>query len=406
MLAAPVLAAALVETAQAAQAQRDVFVKHAYEEHTVNLGEVVMNYVVSGRATSPALLLIPGQTESWWGFEKAIALLDKEFQVYAVDLRGQGRSTWTPRRYTLDNMGNDLVRFIALVIKRPVITSGCSSGGVLSAWLSAFAMPGQVRGSHYEDPPLFSSEYNPLYGQSIRQTAVGASFRRFRSFSATSGASATGRDWWRLARPAARSNAGGQNRGAQGGNPLAGRGVVERSGLHRISRNTIPNGARAFLEGTVGQSCPHERMLAQVKVPVLFTHHARAIDPATGQLVGRDFGLAGHQGEGDRHRCGPAVRVRLTARRGARDASGRSCPLRAGADCVGQETSCVIRRDSPARQGLAVRLVQAICLLTATLVAESASAETPVTFSRDVAPILFAKCSVCHHPAAPRRSAC
>ena len=35
---------------------------------------------------------------------------------------------------------------------------------------------------------------------------------------------------------------------------------------------------------------------------------------------------------------------------------------------------------------------------TAMLVAESASAETPVTFSRDVAPILFAKCSVCHHP--------
>mgnify|MGYP006955654833 CR=1 FL=1 len=25
-------------------------------------------------------------------------------------------------------------------------------------------------------------------------------------------------------------------------------------------------------------------MLAQVKVPVLFTHHARAVDPATGQL--------------------------------------------------------------------------------------------------------------------------
>jgi len=79
-------------------------------------------------------------------------------------------------------MGNDLVRFIALVIKRPVITSGCSSGGVLSAWLSAFAMPGQVRGSHYEDPPLFSSETDPLYGQSIRQTAVSASFQAFSKF--------------------------------------------------------------------------------------------------------------------------------------------------------------------------------------------------------------------------------
>ena len=34
-----------------------------------------MNYVVSGRATNPALLLIPGQAESWWGFEKAVPLL-------------------------------------------------------------------------------------------------------------------------------------------------------------------------------------------------------------------------------------------------------------------------------------------------------------------------------------------
>jgi pimeloyl-ACP methyl ester carboxylesterase len=50
-----------------------------------------MNYVVSGSATSPALLLLPGQTESWWEFEKAIALLSKDFQVHAVDLRGQAK---------------------------------------------------------------------------------------------------------------------------------------------------------------------------------------------------------------------------------------------------------------------------------------------------------------------------
>lgn len=132
VLAAPGLAAAMIDTALAAPAQRsELFVKHAYQEHAVNLGEVVMNYVVSGQATSPPLLLIPGQTESWWGFEKAIALLDKEFQVFGVDLRG-----------------------------------------------------------------------------------------------------------------------------------------------------------RVFLEGTVAQSCPHERMLAQVKVPVLLTHHARAVNPATGQLSG------------------------------------------------------------------------------------------------------------------------
>ena len=68
---------------------------------------------------SPALLLIPGQTESWWGYEAAMPLLAEHFHVHAVDLRGQGRSTRTPGRYTLDNMGNDLVRFIDGVIGRP-----------------------------------------------------------------------------------------------------------------------------------------------------------------------------------------------------------------------------------------------------------------------------------------------
>ena len=62
-------------TAQPA-APRDprTFVKHAYEKHTVNLGEVVMNYAETGSPKTPALLLIPGQTESWWGYEKAMAL--------------------------------------------------------------------------------------------------------------------------------------------------------------------------------------------------------------------------------------------------------------------------------------------------------------------------------------------
>ena len=57
--------------------------------------------------------------------------LAEHFEVFAVDLRGQGRSTRTPGRYTLDNMGNDLVRFIDVVIGRPTIVSGLSSGGVL-----------------------------------------------------------------------------------------------------------------------------------------------------------------------------------------------------------------------------------------------------------------------------------
>ena len=76
------------------------YVSHTYPEQMVNLGEISMNYTVTGAE---------------------------------VDLRGQGRSTRTPGRYTLDNMGDDLVRFMQIVIQKPCIVAGLSSGGVLSA---------------------------------------------------------------------------------------------------------------------------------------------------------------------------------------------------------------------------------------------------------------------------------
>jgi len=47
------------------------------------------------------------------GLRAVMPLLGKHFHVHAVDLRGQGRSGRTPGRYTLDNMGNDLVRSCA-----------------------------------------------------------------------------------------------------------------------------------------------------------------------------------------------------------------------------------------------------------------------------------------------------
>ncbi len=145
----------------------ETYVSHETAEQLVDLGEIEMNYATVGDPSSPALLLIPGQTESWWGYEQAMGLLADHFQVFAVDLRGQGRSSRTPGRYTLDNMGNDLVRFIDVVIGRPTLVSGLSSGGVLSAWLSAYAKPGQVVAALYEDPPLFASEVRPAIAPGI-----------------------------------------------------------------------------------------------------------------------------------------------------------------------------------------------------------------------------------------------
>ena len=50
------------------------------------------------------------------------------------------------------------------------------SGGTISAWLAAFAKPGQIRAAVCEDAPLFASEVDPSTGQPIRQ-AIGPMFR-------------------------------------------------------------------------------------------------------------------------------------------------------------------------------------------------------------------------------------
>src|SRR5271157_4115012 len=97
------------------------YVDHGHDERLFDSGEVELNHVVVGDATKPALLLIPGQTESWWGYLAALPLLAEHFHAHVVDLRGQGRSSRAPGRYTLNLMGNDLVRFIDEVIGRPTI---------------------------------------------------------------------------------------------------------------------------------------------------------------------------------------------------------------------------------------------------------------------------------------------
>ncbi len=245
------------------------FVPHGFEEKTAELGEVSMNYAEAGTADKPALLLIPGQTESWWGYEAAMTLLAADFHVFAVDLRGQGRSTWTPGRYTLDNFGNDLVRFIATVIKRPVVTSGCSSGGVISAWLAAYAMPGQVRGAVLEDPPLFASETTPACGPSIRQ-CIGPVFWLYATYLG---------DQWRIGDWAGMKKAAATH-------PLKllrGMPIADAPPQNMIEYD--PEWGRAFWEGTVAKACPHDVMLASVKAPVLLTHHARFVLP-DGRLLG------------------------------------------------------------------------------------------------------------------------
>jgi pimeloyl-ACP methyl ester carboxylesterase len=264
------------------------YVSHAYKEQLFDTGEVMLNYATAGHPDQPALVLIPGQTESWWGYETAMELLKDHFQCYAVDLRGQGRSSRTPGRYTLDNFGADIVRLIAFRIRRPVIVSGLSSGGVITAWLSAYAPPGMLRGAHYEDPPLFTSEVAPERGPGIRQGIVGPMLGLHNKYLG---------DQWTI------GDEEGLARAMQEGlRPQLAERIAKFLPSHpggmaarqQMIREYDPEWARAFLSGTVAASCDHAQMLAAVKCPVLFTHHFRWFDEKSGILLGA---ISDHQVE-------------------------------------------------------------------------------------------------------------
>ena len=157
------------------------YVTHSFPEQLAVLGEVQMNYVAVGDPSKPALLLIPGQSESWWGYEGALPLLAEHFQ--ALRCRPPRPGALEPNARSLHaRQHGQRPRPLHRHRHRPaVLVSGLSSGGVLSAWLSAYAKPGQVLAAHYEDPPLFASETNPATGQGIRQ-AIGAMFELWSSY--------------------------------------------------------------------------------------------------------------------------------------------------------------------------------------------------------------------------------
>lgn len=132
-----------------------VGVPEGFQEMLFTSGEVSLNYVVGPENGLP-LLLIPGQMEAWQGHKCVLPELSKRFHVFVPDMRGHGKSTWTPGQYSYNICGNDLKHFLQEVIQKPAIVSGLSSGGVLAIWLAANC-PEDILAVIGEDPPIFSS---------------------------------------------------------------------------------------------------------------------------------------------------------------------------------------------------------------------------------------------------------
>ncbi|MGD9381992.1 MAG: alpha/beta hydrolase, partial [Candidatus Thorarchaeota archaeon] len=108
----------------------------SFEEKRFDTGEIEINYA-EGSENGLPLVLIPGQGADWKNHEKVLPALSENFHVFAVDVRGHGKSDWKTGDYTFNSIGRDMTAFLEKVVKRPSIISGNSSGGLIALWLAA-----------------------------------------------------------------------------------------------------------------------------------------------------------------------------------------------------------------------------------------------------------------------------
>lgn len=148
------------------------------EKDSVLQDGTIIHYGESPDNGKTPLLLFHGQTGAWQDYTSVLSSLAQDFHVFALDCHGHGKSSKNPQKYSAQAICQDIVCFIDNIIKAPVVISGHSSGGLISAWFAA-NYPDLVLGLVLEDPPFFSTEHNGRWEKSFAYVDTYEPMHRF-----------------------------------------------------------------------------------------------------------------------------------------------------------------------------------------------------------------------------------
>jgi pimeloyl-ACP methyl ester carboxylesterase len=105
-------------------------------EHTFDTGEVQLNYA-EGPAHGPPLMLLHGLGRRWQVFLPVIPALSMRWHIFAVDLRGHGKSSHVARGYHGTQYSEDIARLLQERVPTPAVLFGHSLGGMLAMSVAA-----------------------------------------------------------------------------------------------------------------------------------------------------------------------------------------------------------------------------------------------------------------------------
>jgi pimeloyl-ACP methyl ester carboxylesterase len=120
------------------------------EMRLVQAGDVRLAYRESGPDPAAPVVLLHALGEDSSDWDGVAAALSQTCHVYAVDLRGHGRSGW-PGRYSLPLLRDDVARFLDALGLGQVTLIGHSIGGAV-AYLLAMRHPERVKRMVLEEP--------------------------------------------------------------------------------------------------------------------------------------------------------------------------------------------------------------------------------------------------------------
>ncbi|MGA9529011.1 MAG: alpha/beta hydrolase [Terriglobales bacterium] len=131
-------------------------------EHSFDTGQVTLNYA-EGPANGAPLVLLHGLGRRWQVFLPVIPALSLRWHIFAVDLRGHGKSGRVARGYHGTDYAEDIVHLMRERVPGPSVLFGHSLGGMLAMW-AASHNPELVRALVLGDNMIIARRLgNPMY---------------------------------------------------------------------------------------------------------------------------------------------------------------------------------------------------------------------------------------------------
>jgi len=134
------------------------------QERFFDTGKVKINYLDYGSASAEPLVMLHGGAWRWQEYLSLIPSLSQRWHVYAMDLRGNGGSSWVAEHYRLEDFTEDAVEFIRQR-DAPAVLIGHSLGAVV-ALMAAERCPEKVKTLILEDPALTLDNYKRVIDSS------------------------------------------------------------------------------------------------------------------------------------------------------------------------------------------------------------------------------------------------